>query len=117
MKQSLVIYFFLFLACTVSAQPLSSKELKDLRGSTEASCFATQRGSALSKSFTDQQIHGYCNCYSNELFLESFTVKDMIKMNDLLLKQGAEAPGLLELALKGRDMYSIANACALKMIK
>jgi len=101
---------FFFITSNLFAQGLSDKELRDLRGSTSASCVTSQRSSQINSTMSDARIRYYCSCYAQELLPDNLSMATLQSALKALQKSGNEA--MLNVFLNGRSLYAISNSCS-----
>ena len=114
MKSSILLAL-ISISFIAHAQNLSSKEMKDLKGSIAEGCYAPQRASQVNSIASDAQIRYYCSCYAEELVLPNTTIQDFKEAINVMQRSGGEA--MIKVFLKGRSLYSIANSCSEKAFK
>lgn len=100
------------ICSTASAQRLSERELKEVRGATVSSCFKTQRAQPINSIFDDKTIRNHCSCQANIIFNESLTVEELHTSIKIQQTRGVEF--MLNYLLKGKDPNDVAVECANK---
>lgn len=115
MYKNTLILLSIFFSTGLLAQVLGDKELRDLRGATASSCYTSQRSASVNSVVSNNQLHWYCNCYAETLIKNDTTVQELHRAIKIGSIQGNQA--MLEVFLKGRDLYTIGNDCGAKALK